>query len=124
MRKKILIISSILVLLILSFFILWKRDAFFSEYSYFTAKRDIKNGDIKLYSYGLPMVTSKDKEIDAIRAKYGFKSVNLGCIVSDETDTYNEVMEEYLTKRNGKDWRINFRKEIDSIYKIAFNNNN
>ena len=124
MRKGILILSSIFILVVLTSFILWWRYGVFSEYRYFAAKRDIKNGNIRLLGYGLPVISPKDNELDKVRTKYGFKTFNLGCTFSDEerraTNAYNRVMDDYLAKRNGKNWRTNYEREIDSIYKIAF----
>jgi hypothetical protein len=124
MKRIVLILSSIFVIAILTSLILWWKNGDFSDYSSISAKRDIRKGNIRLLGHGLPVVTVKDNELDSIRAKYGFKSVNLGCTVSDEelraTNEYNRVVYEYLAKRNGKDWKINFQREIDSIYRIAF----
>ena len=123
MRKLIIILSSFFILIILTSFVLWWKYDVFSEYSYFAAKRDIMNGNIRLVNYGLPVITAKDNELDNVRAKYGFKSFNLGCTFSNKelrgTEAYNRVMEDYLTTRNGKNWRINFQREIDSIYRIV-----
>jgi len=127
MRKKILIPGLILTLVISISVILWRKYGLPSDNNYFSAKRDIANGDVRFLSYGLPMFTSKDAEIEMVRKKYGFRSCNMGCIVTDEdfrtAEIYNNTVEEYLTKRNGKNWRINFQREVDSLYKIASANN-
>ena len=122
-KKRILITCSILVLTISILTFLWWKYGLFSDYNYFTAKEDIKKGNIRLLYYGLPAITSKDNEMEKVRAKYGFKDFNLGCGFTDEelrtTNIYNEVMEEYLEKRNGKNWVNNLKRELDSLYKIA-----
>ena len=122
MRKRNFIIGFALILIISALLTLWWNYGFFSKYNYFSAKRDIKNGNIRLLSYGLPIISSKDKEMEMVRMKYGFKSCNLGCGCTNEdlrtTGIYNKVIEEYLTKRNGKNWQVNFKREIDSLHKI------
>jgi len=126
MRNKIVILVSVFILIISASIILWRKYGISSEYNYFSAKSDIKNGKVRFISYGLPQITSKDAEIEMVRKKYGFTGSNMGCVASDEdfrtAEIYNNVVEEYLIKRNGKDWRIKFQKEVDSLYKIAFNN--
>ena len=71
------------------------------------------------------MPCSKDIEIKMVMNKYGFKVSNIGCIVTEQEinaiETYNNVVEKYLTQHNGKNWRITYQKEVDSLYKIAFN---
>jgi len=103
---------------------LWWNIGLFSSYNYFAAKRDIKNGNIKFVSFGLPIVCSKDGEIQMVMNKYGFKVSNIGCIVTNQEinaiETYNKVVEQYLTQQNGKNWRTTYQKEVDSLYKIAF----
>ena len=48
---------------------------------------------------------------------FGYKSVYLGCTVTYGIGMYNEVMENYLDKINGKDWRIKEQQMRDSIIK-------
>ena len=70
------------------------------------------------------MPSSKDKEINIVIAKYGFKDSNIGCVVTQQEIngilTYNSVVEQYLVNRNGKRWRDAYQKEVDFLYKIAF----
>ena len=125
MRKKILLASLIIICIASLVIFLWWNFGLFSSYNYFTAKRDIKNGNIKFVSFGLPLPCSKDREIKMVMNKYGFKDSNIGCIVTTQEinaiETYNNVVEKYLTQHNGKNWRITYQKEVDSLYKIAFN---
>lgn len=103
---------------------LWWYYGLFSVYNYFTANRDIKEGKVRFVTYGLPMPSSKDEEIDSLAAKYGFGSTEIGCTVTEQEinaiATYNSVIEHYLQKRNGKYWRINYQRQVDSLYQIAF----
>lgn len=125
MRKKILLTSCFIIFITSLVIVLWWNFGLFSSYNYFTAKRDIKKGDIKFVSFGFPMPCSKDSEIKMVMNKYGFKVSNIGCIVTEQEinaiETYNNVVEKYLTQHNGKNWRITYQKEVDSLYKIAFN---
>jgi len=34
---------------------------------------------------------------------------------------HNEMAEAYLILRNGSNWKIHYQREIDSIYRIALN---
>ncbi len=124
MRKRILIISLIFAIIGSVIIILWWYFGLFSSYNYFIAKRDIKNGTVQYISFGLPMPSSKDSEINMVMTKYGFKDRNIGCIVTKQEinaiETYNVVVEQYLTSRNGKNWKPNYQKEVDSLYKAAF----
>ena len=124
MGKKIVTIGFTLAIAISTIIILWWYYGFFSNYNYFTAKRDIKYGNVQFITFGLLLPSSKDKEIDIVATKYGFKGSNIGCTVTTQEinaiEIYNNVVEQYLSIRNGKNWRINYQREIDSLYKIAF----
>ncbi len=91
------------------------------EYNYFTAKHDIRNGKIQLLETGLILPEPNvdwDKKQDAkkkIEKQFGYKSKYLGCIVTNGTYIYNTVMEDYLEKVNGKNWRTKERQMLDSI---------
>ncbi len=91
------------------------------EYNYFTAKHDIRNGKIQFLETGLispePNVDWNKKQ-DAkkkIEKQFGYKSIYLGCIVTNGTYIYNTVMEDYLEKVNGKNWKTKERQMLDSI---------
>jgi len=66
----------------------------------------------------------KDSEIDEAAAKYGFKNIFIGYDTTAKKNkginNYNELMETYLAFRNGNDWRVRYKKEVDSLYKLAF----
>ena len=89
------------------------------EYNYFTAKQDIRNGKIQLLETGLILPgpnTNVDwnKKQDAEK-QFGYKSINLGCTVTNGIYIYNSVMEDYLEKVNGKNWRTKERQMFDSL---------
>ena len=89
------------------------------EYNYFTAKQDITNGKIQLLETGLILPgpnTNVDwnKKQDAEK-QFGYKSINLGCTVTNGIYIYNSVMEDYLEKVNGKNWRTKERQMFDSL---------
>lgn len=94
------------------------------EYNYFTAKRDIKKGKIQILKMGLLMPDpniswEKQQAIQRIVEKrFGYKSLYLGCVATNGCFIYNKVMEDYLDKINGKDWRIKARQMCDSILKL------
>lgn len=96
------------------------------EYNYFSARRDIKNGKVQILETGLalpdPNVNWEKKQgaEKIAETQFGYKSVSIGCTVTHGIDIYNSVMEDYLRKVNGKNWRIKERKIIDSI--MNFNN--
>ena len=91
------------------------------------AKKDIKNDNIKTFSFGLQLPPkNKTQEIektksDSILKIYGITIKNLGCTIMPEltkaTEEYNKVTEIYLTKRNGKGWRAKMRKELQKVNK-------
>lgn len=86
--------------------------------NYFTANEDIKNGKIRFYTYGQPYYSS-DKEyqaIDSLEKSYGYEVINAG-VGAPGLKIYSDVVEDYLTKIHGKNWRDGFNRKIDSIYK-------
>jgi len=91
------------------------------EYNYFSAKRDINNGKIQIIETGLIMPEPNvnwNKMRDTqqnLEKKFGYKSVNPGCIVTNGIGIYNNAMEDYLEKGNGKTWRTKERQMLDSI---------
>jgi len=87
------------------------------EYNYFTAKRDVKKGNVQVLSAGLIIYFEHDTILNekiraVIEKKYGFKSKEVGCIYYEGIGFYNHVMEDYLVERNGPNWRSRFNKEI------------
>ena len=95
------------------------------EYNYFTAKNDIRNGKIQTLKFGMMLPNRKidwKKRKAAIKVAedyFGYKSSNVGCGVTNGIDIYNGVMEDYLEKKNGKDWRVRQKKMIDSLMNLS-----
>ncbi len=91
------------------------------DYNYFTAKRDIKNGKVEILETGLILPTpnvdwEKQQAAEKITANhFGYKSVYLGCTVTHGIGIYNNVMEDYLDKVNGKNWRAKSKQMFDSL---------
>lgn len=87
------------------------------------AQKDINKGIIKkIESTGLLLPDKnyeiRSKKIDPLeRNKYGYYTESTGCIVMNENKYYNEVVDKYLEKKNGKNWKKEFNKEIDLILK-------
>jgi hypothetical protein len=125
MRNKIYLASLAVISIVfcIIFLFLCRGYGLFSTYNYFTARRDIKNVNIQIIFTGLPMICSRDSEIKAVRVKYGFKVNHIGCVVSTQEmngiEVYNNVVEQYLAERNGKNWRIAYKTEVDSLYRVA-----
>lgn len=128
MRKIILIAGSMLVLFISVIIIFRKNYIGSPDYNYLTAKLDIKNGNVRIINIGYRIPSSKDKEIVFVAAKYGFKNIHIGYDTTKDKmngiKNYNEIAEVYLTLRNGNNWRTNYQKEVDSLYKVAVTQNN
>ena len=81
-----------------------------APFSAYAAHRDIAKGEVKCYSYGLSVLFNLSiEQLDSLRQKYGFVEANLGCMADEQIENeivkYNAVVEEYLIKRNGRDWQ-------------------
>jgi hypothetical protein len=91
----------------------------FTAYNYFTAKRDIRNGKVNYVSFGLPVILPNQVQVDELRKKYGVKSLNIGCVVTEDEIRgiafYNNVIETYLAKRNGEGWKEKYLKELADL---------
>lgn len=84
------------------------------KYNYFTAKRDLRNGKVQLVVKGLIMPESEEEQ--QIRKRFGYDIVWDGCtITNDGYEKYNDVMEKYLEKINGKGWQIKQQHLLDSV---------
>lgn len=91
------------------------------------AENDIKNDNVKTFGFGLPLppknVTQEIEKTktDSILKVYGLTPKNLGCTIMPEltkaSEEYERITEVYLTKRNGKGWRIKMENEIRKINK-------
>jgi len=91
------------------------------------AKKDIKNGLINFqYADGILILEYDQKtyeKIDSIRKNYGISIHNTGCqvdwIEKEGQIKYEEVVNPYLEKRNGKGWEKQMLNEIEIIKKSA-----
>jgi hypothetical protein len=91
------------------------------------AEKDIKIDNVKCFSQGLMLPPKSDidakiqSDIEIIQKKYGLNHKNLGCTISPiltkAQEEYKKITDVYLEKRNGKNWKIKMRKQIDSINK-------
>lgn len=89
------------------------------EYNSFAAKRDIKNGKVQILETGLVLPLGnnweRQQEIEQqIEKQFGFEVNEVGCTVFPGMAKYNSVVEKYLDKRNGKNWKIRMKQRIDS----------
>ena len=112
--KRIIITSSIMLLLSAGVFIYFKMHGPESPYNAALAKKDIRQGKIRILSFGFPSIPPED--MCTITKKYGFIEDNLGCVIDGDirgVQRYNEVMSEWLEKRNGKGWEERFNKDIE-----------
>ncbi len=95
------------------------------DYNYFTAKNDISKGKIQTLQFGMilpnPKIDwKKRKAAKKVTEDYfGYKSLNIGCGVTNGIDIYNCVMEDYLEEKNGKDWRVRQKKMFDSLMNLS-----
>ena len=87
------------------------------------ALNDIKKGIVKK-KFGSGLIIFDEnydkrvKEIDSLqRKKYGFFVESTGCIIYEEDKYYNEAVDEYLQKKNGKNWENQYKKEVALIIK-------
>ena len=93
----------------------------FTPYNYLTAKWDLLKGKPQLVIYGLPR--KSDKEAFSIAPQFGFRyKYGAGCNVSQAMvngfEGYNNVMNNYLESKLGKDWSKKFDMQVDSIFTI------
>ncbi|RZK17001.1 MAG: hypothetical protein EOO86_13590 [Pedobacter sp.] len=82
----------------------------------------MRRGNVQLLTAGQLAIIDSEKTIkakDSLRQLSGFKFLNIG-IYSNGLKWYNEVMEDYLSKKNGNDWRKRLELKIDSIDKEHF----
>jgi len=85
----------------------------FTSYNAFTAKRDIKNGVVKIITIGEPDLTSARQDL---AKQYGFGYSFVGCNSTIELRNgsrfYNAVVEEYLIEKYGKDFWSRFNAQV------------
>lgn len=115
MSKKATIISILIIGILL-----WNY-GFFNKYNYLTAKSDIANKNFQIVYIGESMLTVT--HLNKISEKYGFKTVQLSCVISSTEqngiELYNSQMNNHLNKVNGVGWKNEYKKEIDSLIKLT-----
>lgn len=87
------------------------------------AEKDIENDNVT-YKFAGGFTVPVDNEetenkIDSICKNYGVTYFNTGCIIDfmaiKAQEKYQETVQPYLIKRNGKNWELKMRSEIDKI---------
>lgn len=99
-------------------------DALLAEFKK-DAADDIKNDNVKSFGFGLEMIPhGKQLQIrksDSILKIYGLSRKNLGCTIypalTKASEEYERITDAYLNKRNGKDWKIRLKTELQKINK-------
>ena len=87
------------------------------------AQNDIKKGIVKRrIGTGFLIIdenyNKRSNKTDSLeRNKYGFFTESSGCMIFEEDKYYNETVDEYLQKRNGKNWEKEYGKDLDLIKK-------
>ncbi len=123
MRRVTIIICSILVAVILALLVVRQNYKDSPNYNYITAKLDIRNKNARIINVGLRKASLNYSKIDSIEAEYGFKNIYIRYDTTKQIisgiNNYNEVIEAYLKLRNGIDWRENYQRKVDSLFKAA-----
>lgn len=87
------------------------------------AKKDIENDNVTYKFAGGFTEAAYNEEtenkIDSIYKNYGVTYFNTGCTIDfmdiEAQKKYQETVQPYLIKRNGKNWELKMRSEIDKI---------
>lgn len=79
-----------------------------------------KDAEYALLTYGLPDFEKVNARIVVAKKwRINFKRV-AGCVVTkellDSINTHNDSVNTLIAKRYGKDWNVDFNKEVDSEY--------
>ncbi len=89
------------------------------------AERDVQADSIRYMSYGFPIADSNYIRRDQIMAKYGIYHTPI-CTIDPIFETrdlyYERLTQERLDKRNGKNWKMKMRKELELISDTEINN--
>lgn len=111
--KKIVKYSTIVIICLYAVYLAYYEFGLFSRYNYFTAKEDLKKGDLRIIQFGLT-IPSEGRYI--IQNKYNVNIDYKGCVVNDITNGlyyYNEVKRDYYREKYGLDFWERYYKEID-----------
>jgi len=116
-----MITAAIVILLATVTYILWQVYDFSADYNYASAKMDIASGDVKIINTGTHEISAKEKEIELIAARYGFRNVYVEKFTAKQTEkgirNYNDLVRGYLIMRNGAGWKTRYQQEVNSLYK-------
>ncbi len=90
----------------------------FTRFNYFTAQIDIFNNSARIVTIGV-LKGHCGVACIGLKEDYGFHEHFYGCIVTEPELTgikmYNKEIEKYLNKRNGKNWKEKYLKELKVI---------
>jgi len=117
MKRK--ITYGLLIILLISglYFGLRSAFGFFTPFNFWTAKQDIKNGNIQIVEYGELPLNFEQKQ--KLANSYGFDFYLFGCNVTygtiNGTKYYNKTMVDHLEKKYGNGWWTKFQTQLDSI---------
>lgn len=81
------------------------------------AKKDIENGLIRFYHYGLPAVPPKVMEEIIKKNGYSYTNTYLSCEcdqnIIESVKQYNDYVQSYLDEKYGKEWNNNILKDVE-----------
>jgi hypothetical protein len=109
-------ISTVVGVLILGLLV-WQF-GFFTRFNYLTAKIDRWTDSARIVTVG-PSLHPCGVPCIGLKEKYGFYEHYVSCAQTGPSilgiKTYNAVIDDYLAKRNGEDWRDQFQAEMDLL---------
>ncbi len=89
------------------------------------AKKDIANGLIRFYHYGLPAVPPKVMEEIIKKNGYSYSVTYLSCKINqkiiESVKQYNDYVQSYLDGKYGKEWDKYIAKDVEDYLKKEYN---
>jgi len=120
-RKMITLIGLILIISVLS------KIGVISEYNYFTAQYYKLTDKARVVGYygENPWRGLDWEQYQFLVKKYDFtkpsvKRENYNKFEQRGIESFNKQMELYLNKRDGKDWKERYNKDVDSILRLNY----
>lgn len=96
----------------------------FNRYNYLTGKIDVIREKPHIVELG-DVLSHFGIANNGLNQKYGFQQSMSGSFISRTQlrgiKSYNKIVEKYLIKRNGIDWREKYKIKLDSIIQIKMN---